>query len=656
MTMNIYSKKAESGNGLVVTVSVVMTILAILGAAVSYTGHLSRISQRSRRTALAMEIADGHLEYLFTNWRNIYRTTWTTTSAGGSDDVVLATNYFFTDLYNASSGCSGCPTPSPVPSMTPAATPPTIALPAKSNFPTEPNYNVTQYRIQGVDPMVDLDASENALVETSIGSGTFTSLGASTTPPAAYGPNMLQTTGKKKTGTSNGEHSYFYLAAVDVNVPALGTGGGTVTAKVRRVFEKKFDLPWTYAMFYVDDLEFQPTTSLTLNGPIQSNSNLYIGTSNFTTTDRVGYGANYVNGFSPNDTYHSGSATTPNFPASEPPSQVSPFLPFGWNLGSGDSYHELIERPPAGGDPSSDPMSSIRYYNQASYHVQIDLSNNITITDSTGTAITNGSTYNQITGAMTTNQVIWDSRENAYIRLVTVDIGSLTSNMNKLSPWNGMIYFSDTSAGTSVNTTYNGNSVSTTRRGIRLKNGATLPSGGMTVVAENPVYIQGDYNTGGTPPSDSGTYTSPAVSGYADTGRTFGMNAAVIGDAINVLSSAWVDTNSTKGIGSLKATNTTVNAALVTGEVPSAGGNYSGGGENFARFLEDWNNKSFTYYGSMVELFNSQQAIGPWNGTGSVYKAPNLHWYYDTNFQDGSPPGKLSIAAYLQQQRWYQVY
>jgi Tfp pilus assembly protein PilX len=76
--MKTNSDKAQSGNGLVVVISVVATILAILGAAVSYTGHISRISQRSRRTALAMEIADGHLEYLFTNWRNIYRKTWTT--------------------------------------------------------------------------------------------------------------------------------------------------------------------------------------------------------------------------------------------------------------------------------------------------------------------------------------------------------------------------------------------------------------------------------------------------------------------------------------------------------------------------------------------------------------------------------------------------
>ncbi len=663
--MNIYSKRTQSGNGLVVAVSVVMTILAILGAAVSYTGHLSRVSQRSRRTALAMEIADGHLEYLFTNWRNIYRTTWTTTSTGGTDDVVLATNYFFTTCSTCSPAPVSSPAPTAVPNMSPAATPPTIGLPAKTNFPTEPNYNVMQYRIQAVDPMVTLDASENALVETQWASGTYTSLSASATPPAAYGPNMLLTTGKKKTTTSGGgQHSYFYLAAVDVNVPALGTGGGTVTAKVRRVFEKKFDLPWTYAMFYVDDLEFQPTTSLAITGPIQSNGNLYIGNNNFTTTDRVGFGSDYVNGFSPNDTYHSGSVTAPNFPANEPPAQISPYLPFGWNLASGESYHDLIERPPAGGDPSTDPMSNIRYYNQADYRILINASNNVTITDYTGAAITNGAAYNAITGAITTNQVIMDNREGAantsptgYVRLTTVDIASLTSNLNQLQAWNhtgtgGIIYISDTSAGTSVSTTYSGSTVSSSKRGIRLKNGATLPSVGMTVVAENPVYIQGDYNTGGTPPSDSGTFTSPTVSGYTR------RDAAVIGDAVNILSGAWVDTNSDKAIAQRVATSTTVNAALVTGEVPSGSGYYSGGGENFVRFLEDWqkNSNTFTYYGSMVELFNSEQATGHWSASASIYKAPGMHWYYDTGFQDSSPPGKLQIAAYLQQQRWYQVY
>src|ERR1700687_756125 len=133
MNMKIKMHKRETANGLVVVVSVVATILALLGSAVSYTVHISRLAQRRRKTALAMEIADGHLEFLFTNWRNIYRNTWTTTSVGGTDYSILPTNYFFTDSYNPG------PAPSPIPSMTPAATPPTIALPAKTNFPTEAN-------------------------------------------------------------------------------------------------------------------------------------------------------------------------------------------------------------------------------------------------------------------------------------------------------------------------------------------------------------------------------------------------------------------------------------------------------------------------------------------------------------------------------------
>src|SRR5207237_6991165 len=119
------------------TISVVMTILDILDAAVIYTGHLSRISQRSRRTALAMEIADGYLEYLFTNWRNIYRKTWTTTSTCGTDDVVLATNYFFTSCPTCSPAPVSSPAPTPVPNMNPSATPPVIPLPASSNFTTD---------------------------------------------------------------------------------------------------------------------------------------------------------------------------------------------------------------------------------------------------------------------------------------------------------------------------------------------------------------------------------------------------------------------------------------------------------------------------------------------------------------------------------------
>src|SRR5215212_446486 len=144
-------RHSEQGNTLMITIAVVATILAMLASAVQYTSHISRVSQRTRKTALAMEIADGHLEFLFANWRNIYRNTRLSYDAGGTDYAVLATNYFYTASYNPG------PTPSPVPYMSPSATPPIIPLPASSNFPTESNYTLSQYRIQAVDPMVTLD-------------------------------------------------------------------------------------------------------------------------------------------------------------------------------------------------------------------------------------------------------------------------------------------------------------------------------------------------------------------------------------------------------------------------------------------------------------------------------------------------------------------
>ena len=66
----------------------------------------------------------------------------------------------------------------------------------------------------------------------------------------------------------------------------------------------------------------------------------------------------------------------------------------------------------------------------------------------------------------------------------------------------------------------------------------------------------------------------------------------------------------------------------------------------------------------MVELYKSTQATAAWTGTGNTYKAPQTtKYYWDPNFADNAmntfqsgPPGNLQIAAYLQQQRWYQVY
>jgi hypothetical protein len=139
-----------------------------------------------------------------------------------------------------------------------------------------------------------------------------------------------------------------------------------------------------------------------------------------------------------------------------------------------------------------------------------------------------------------------------------------------------------------------------------------------------------------------------------------------MGDSITLLSNSWNDANSTQtfsgpGGGVRTASNTTVNAALVSGNVASSGSNYSGGGENFVRLLEDWTGKRFTYYGSMLNLYASTQGTGNW-GNANAYYPPNQYWFFDNQLSMDSSnnpvtvPGYVSTVAYLQQQRWYLQY
>ena len=73
---------------------------------------------------------------------------------------------------------------------------------------------------------------------------------------------------------------------------------------------------------------------------------------------------------------------------------------------------------------------------------------------------------------------------------------------------------------------------------------------------------------------------------------------------------------SSTGLSSRTSVNTTVNAAILAGIVESqqVGGvkHYSGGVENFPRFLENWSSTSLTYNGSMVVMFPSRYATNFW--------------------------------------------
>jgi hypothetical protein len=196
---------------------------------------------------------------------------------------------------------------------------------------------------------------------------------------------------------------------------------------------------------------------------------------------------------------------------------------------------------------------------------------------------------------------IYDARQanggSGFVKVVDINVGLLQAT--GYYPANGLIYAAHHGAGT-------GNSA----KGVRLKNGALLPAK-LTVASEDPVYIQGDYNTGNASVSKKG--------------------AAVICDAVNLLSNAWTNSKSpTSGLPGASAT--TYNVAMITGNQDSSAGHYNGGLENLPRFHENWTGVDCTIKGSMVNTWNSQHATSPWVYGGNRYTAPNRIWSYDTAF------------------------
>lgn len=193
------------------------------------------------------------------------------------------------------------------------------------------------------------------------------------------------------------------------------------------------------------------------------------------------------------------------------------------------------------------------------------------------------------------------------------------------------------------------------QRAVKLVNGGRLPHQGLTVATPHAVYIQGDYNSGMngatqpgsntatsyTPPGDK---PSPVVANYNK------VPAAVVGDSINILSNAWKDENSMLARDSrARSSSTTINCALLGGNVASSSSSYSGGIENFIRLHENWSDdgsvkKYLTIKGTLALLYASKDAVGLWGS--AEYSPPNRRWYYDQDFRNSTPPGFLPGAKY----------
>lgn len=261
-----------------------------------------------------------------------------------------------------------------------------------------------------------------------------------------------------------------------------------------------------------------------------------------------------------------------------------------------------------------------------------------------------------------------DKRQAADLNIIELDVGKLADLVhandsdnwgggNNQQPerwWNGVVYVDFPQENSTSNRDDNVNPA-TSGWGLKLVNGETIPNPnfaqssdstyGTSIATNQMMYVEGNYNADGIIGGDSPT--QPDNSDFADQGQE--APAALIADSITFLSNNWNDENSTKSMSNRTATNTEISAAILTGLVPSGesgSDSYSGGVENFPRFLESWSGKTISIRGSMVALFESEVGTRGW-GHSDVYNPPNRAWGFHEKFAEGYlPPGTANTRRY----------
>ena len=239
------------------------------------------------------------------------------------------------------------------------------------------------------------------------------------------------------------------------------------------------------------------------------------------------------------------------------------------------------------------------------------------------------------------------------------------------------------------------------RRSVRVFNGENLQiSGGtgklsstkgLTIATENMSYIWGNFNTTGIncQPSTGSTLNDTTQTCYY-LGND--VPTSVVSDAFFPLSRTWFDALTSLYPGnvgtrdadrgntppafsaSVDTGETSVRTAIIAGNNISAlavtnsadAGNSSSGESrlngamhNFPRFLEDWGNNSqrWNFVGSLIPLYHSTQALGPYNASSQIYGAPVRNWAFDVAFQnpDKLPPGTPQFE-YIEPTAFREIY
>ena len=424
-----------------------------------------------------------------------------------------------------------------------------------------------------------------------------------------------------------------------------------------------------FAIFYNGLLEFTWCAPFIVNGRTHSNTNIYDGSSADLTFNSTVTSAGTISKpawFGKTPGQYTGAINFNGTPGYSTNVQTLT-LPIGTN-NSPSAVAQIIAMPPSGEDPNS-AMGQQRYFNKA--EVTLLISNSVVTgilktssSDASPTTIVaayNSTNYSQVSSNfpfLSITNTFTDQRESKTVTATDIDVSRLktwlvtNSLVNTKFPNTAGIY----NNGAFPNIMYvadNRPSSSTILPAVRLLNGGIIPTNmspsgqatGFTVATPNPLYVKGDYN------DPNGAENS------TDTSRTF--PASLISDALTVLSRNWVDSQSSLSLGSgskNSAVSTTINAAILAGNVPSTGSDvnsYSGGVMNLPRLLEDWGNGSasvvLSVNTSMVNLFSSTRAISQFQSPGVYYYAPTRLFSFDLNFMNQAkiPPGTPILGAIL---------
>jgi hypothetical protein len=232
--------------------------------------------------------------------------------------------------------------------------------------------------------------------------------------------------------------------------------------------------------------------------------------------------------------------------------------------------------------------------------------------------------------------------------------GATSSEEFSSADWNGIIYVDiqggpttrvvNASASLPAGSTVAATNPNNTTTGVRLINGSgKLPTygttnPGLTIASNAPVYIKGHYNADGV--TNSGNPATDPEPGEVP--------AAVVSDAITVLSPGFNDSTSFTSASPAASESVEVAAAFLMGIAPTnknGNGKTSGGAHNIVRFLENWSNKTTWFRGSLVCLFESRVFTEPHGG--NYYSPPNRNWGFSNLFRQGTyPPGTPRVLSY----------